>query len=304
MRCKKTGSITVFLTLMLSVLSAFVATLSSYAKSSVETAEASYAVDNAIRSCFAEYNRELFNRYHILLIDSSYKGQDNGERRVRDHFLTYLENGLTQNEACYADIKYCRNAAESCGEYVYDSAVRFAKEKIGIDPRLSGDGEEEYFLSYLINVLTDADDHCEGAQRMGEKEYILYGLESDAENINMALSEYSDAGETTYEDYLVRCMSETDISILRQRFCRVLTENMQKSGSPGFDLEKCYHHICVTAMLKGRQNGEYDITKEYAYVFSDIGKGEPYDRSGAHPSDIHDGATGACIRPPYVAYSP
>ena len=266
MHFKRKGSVTVFLTLMMTVLAAFVAVLSSYAKIFTQKSEAVYAVDNAVRSCFAEYNRELFARFHILLIDSSYKAYDSGKDRVAGHFSTYIENSMTGSDFCYADIGECYNASESDGEYIYDAGVGYAKTKLGVDERLPGNDEDTFFLTYLINVLGDRERPLEGAQRAGEIEYLLYGSESDDENIDLAVTSFEEnEEEISYEDHLCRCLAKEDISIVRRRFCELLTEYMRENGSPGFDLVTCYHDISFSVGVEGRGFGDYCITRRYSY---------------------------------------
>ena len=119
MRYRKNGEITVFLTLMLSVISAFYISLSSLAQKYVSKSEAQYAVECAVRSCFAEYNRELFEEYQILLIDSSFRTAEGGLDRVEDHFMMYLDNSITANTVCAVSVS------------VNDGAVS-AREKYGI----------------------------------------------------------------------------------------------------------------------------------------------------------------------------
>lgn len=263
---KSKGSVTVFLTLMMTVLAAFVTALSSYAKVFTQKSEAVYAVDNAVRSCFAEYNRELFERFHILLIDSSYKAYESGKDRVAGHFSTYIENSLTGSGLSFADIGECHDAAGSDGEYIYAAGAGYAKKKLGVDDRLWGSDEDAYFLTYLINVLGDHERPSEGAVRVGEIEYLLYGSESDEENIDLAVTSYEDnEEEISYEDNLYRCLAKEDMAVIRGRFCELLTEYMRENGSPGFALERCYHDISFTAAVKGSGFGEYNITRRYSY---------------------------------------
>lgn len=95
---KKRGEITVFLALILSVISAFILLLIQHVRTYVYRSEIVCAVDNAVRSCFAEYNKELFDRFGILLIDSSYKGPEGGIDNVEDHFSMYLTESLSTGE--------------------------------------------------------------------------------------------------------------------------------------------------------------------------------------------------------------
>lgn len=122
---KRRGSITVFLTLMLTVLASFVTVLSQTAQRYVCKSEAVYAMDCAIVSCFGEYNRELFDRFGILLIDSSYKTDEGGIDRVRDHFSMYLSESLTANELVDVTVSDCSDRSvlpdEEIVRYMRDS---------------------------------------------------------------------------------------------------------------------------------------------------------------------------------------
>ena len=265
---KHKGGITVFLTLILASLSGFIIALTGLTNRYVAKSEAVYAVDNAVRSCFAEYNRELFDRYHILLIDSSYKGIDNGQDRIADHFALYMENGISKNELCYVQISDSGNVAENNYEYLYESGVRYAKEVTGIDDRLLGADDDAFFLTYLLDVCTDD----------GDIEYLLYGFDSCDENIRLAADDYEnreEGGEMTYDSYLCKRLESEGILLLRRRFAELLSDYMRGAGSPGFDPEECFHSVTFKAVLSSRNIGEYSVEREYAYN-TESQRGESY----------------------------
>lgn len=267
---KKRGGITIFLTLILSVISAFIITLAVISGRYISKSEAVYAMDNAVRSCFAEYNRELYDRYHILLIDSSYKGYEKGKDRIEDHFAMYLENGISENELCRAQISEEENAAESNNGYLYEAGVDYARKTGNIDGRFSGTGDDAYFLAYLWDVCGNRDSIRENSCRTGEIEYLLYGFDSDDENIRLAGEDYEESEGMTYDEYLSSRLEEEGILLLRRRFGELISEYMQQNGSPGFDLDECYHKVTFTAILKGRGTGEYSVEREYSYDLSGI----------------------------------
>ena len=95
---KRSGSVTVFLTLMLTVLTSFITTLASNARRYVVKSEAAFATDCAIRSCFSEYDRQILDTSGIFVINSSFNSDEGGIDRIREHFSMYLAQSLTVNE--------------------------------------------------------------------------------------------------------------------------------------------------------------------------------------------------------------
>ena len=95
---KQKGLITVFLTLILTILVSFVTALAADAQRYVCRSEAAYAMDCAIRSVFAEYDRDIYESSGMLVINSSYRSDEGGIDRIRDHFSMYLTESLTTNE--------------------------------------------------------------------------------------------------------------------------------------------------------------------------------------------------------------
>lgn len=258
---KQGGEISVFLALMMSVLSVFVVMLANNVRGYVSKSESILAVDNAVRSCFAEYNRELFDRFHILLIDSSYKGTNGGIGRVAEHFKMYLEGSMTQNAVENADIEDHRMSID---DYLYDEAVRYAKKELLPDDRLTRTGDDGYYLTYILNVCGTGDIPYENAARRGEIEYLIFGLSSDDENIRWAQIDNAEE-DVPYEDSLVRRLEGEDIGIIRERFGALVTEYMRNNGSPGFDLENCYYDLSFSAGIKNAYSGSCSITREYSY---------------------------------------
>lgn len=73
----KKGSVTVYMTWMLAVLLSLFVTVIEGARQRAISIQAETAVDLAVYSVFAEYNRALFDAYDLLFIDTSY-----GEKQV------------------------------------------------------------------------------------------------------------------------------------------------------------------------------------------------------------------------------
>ena len=261
---RQKGSITVFLTLMLSVMSAFILMLAKSARGLITKSEAALATDNAIRSCFAEYNKELFDRFHILLADSSFKTAESGPDRIREHFYTYLENSMTQCELQSVDITDYKNTSDHDG-YLYESAVKHARSHSDIYGVSDDEEDEACFRAYLMLVLGTDELPVRNSYRKGEVEYLIYGAEQDDENIMWAHMDHESDSENTYEDFLRQRLAEEDTETVMERFKDLMTEYMRNNGSPGFDLENCFYDMTFLVSVKSRTADEYHITRKYAY---------------------------------------
>lgn len=260
---RKRGSITIFLALLLTVTAGFIITLDTYAGGFMSKCEVALAADNAVRSCFAEYNRELFERYHILLIDSSYKSMDNGRDRIGEHFSSYLENSVSAARVCDTGIEEWGTASDDDGKYMFAQAVRFAREEI-MENDTSYD-DEDCFRAYLLKVFGNRMDPSEGAVREGELEYLIYGYEADTDNILQALYDHEESGEGSYDEFLHRRIGSEETSVLKRRFTDLVTEYMRENGSPGFDLSECCHSITFRAGFEDGEGTGFCVLRTYAY---------------------------------------
>lgn len=268
---KRKGEIAVFLVLLLSVLSAFVVALTANVRKQLIMSEAMSAGDAAIRSCFAEYNRACYEKYHIYLLDSSYKGDSGGLNKLRNHFDEYMSANMSDVILCETEVIEEENAYESNSEYLYKRALEYA-ERVNIpDARDGISDEQSRFISYLVSVCGNCNNCSEDSIRAGEIEYLLYGFNNDSININLALADYEeemkadDGTNKGYEDYLTERLFEEGILTLRRRFAQLLTEYLRMNGSPGFSLEDSFGYLKICARVKGNNNKEYTVTREYSY---------------------------------------
>ena len=69
------GEITIFLALSLTIICGFILAILESARVAVIRMEIEIAMDMGIQSIFAEYNRELLERYDLFFIDTSYGEQ-------------------------------------------------------------------------------------------------------------------------------------------------------------------------------------------------------------------------------------
>ena len=93
MRMKK-AEITVFLALLLSVILSLIMALYKNAGIGAMELNAGLSMDEALNSCFSEYSRELFRRYDLLFIDTSYREGEGDISRLEEHLGAYLSENI------------------------------------------------------------------------------------------------------------------------------------------------------------------------------------------------------------------
>lgn len=148
--CKKQdgGYLTVYLTLILAALIPFYLLLIDGARYNGAKFEAVCAVDAGMKSIMAEYSRALYNRYHILAIDSSYGNYASGKYNTEAHLLGYIRKNLNEDKlevskyvfrdffglsARDAQIQGVRILSDENGAVFRREAVRIMKEETGLD---------------------------------------------------------------------------------------------------------------------------------------------------------------------------
>ena len=257
---KKKGEITVFLALLLSILVGFVYVLIEDIRSDMYKNEASIAADAAIRSCFGEYNKAVYDRFHIYLLDSSYKTNEADIEKMKQHFVQYMQVNLKDLSLDELTVVREQNAGENDCELLYNLALRYMTGR-GIYDNYGNIGKDALFREYLFLVCTNCTGEEADGRKMGETEYLISGDETFRPYLE---EEYINSG-MDYEDFLHDKLYETNIDILRNRFGEVVTEYAQNNGSPGFSLKECYGLLELEAHLMGSNSKEYTLRREYAY---------------------------------------
>lgn len=131
------GSITIYMTLVLSLLLALFFTVIEGARSRAVSMKAECAFDLSVYSVFAEYNRELLEQYDLFFIDTSYGEAKASSERMERHFQFYMEENLTGSsftgtfleQARIGELSY---ATDEKGEVFERQAVAYMKQKYGL----------------------------------------------------------------------------------------------------------------------------------------------------------------------------
>jgi len=88
------GYMTVYLSLSISIILSLILTLYSGARIGAIKMKVECSTDIAMNSVLAEYNKALFERYGLLLVDTSYGGNTPGIRNVEEHLKYYMQNNF------------------------------------------------------------------------------------------------------------------------------------------------------------------------------------------------------------------
>lgn len=139
----KKGSVTVYMALMLAVLLSLFVTVIEGARQRAISIQAESAMDLAVYSVFAEYNRALFDTYDLLFIDTSYGEEKGSLARTKKHFSYYANENLMQGQmAATADLTKCFLSDVSFPAYAFATdqkgavfekqAIRYMEQKYGL----------------------------------------------------------------------------------------------------------------------------------------------------------------------------
>ncbi len=105
-RVVASGYLTVWVTLVIAALLPLLMTLVEGARSGAIRLESEVAMEVAVNSCFAEYHRQLFDRYHLLAIDCSYGSDQASTGRTAEHLKSYLAGNLDTGDVALSGLLY------------------------------------------------------------------------------------------------------------------------------------------------------------------------------------------------------
>ncbi len=145
MKKKQKGSVSVYLILTLSVLLSLFVTVIEGARQNAMQMQFECAFNLGIYSVFGEYNRELFDRYHVLFIDTSYQTGSPCVKNTNKHFSYYVSENLSKKDIAYpirdftksfledTEITNVSYATDDHNSVFEKQAITYMKEKYGLD---------------------------------------------------------------------------------------------------------------------------------------------------------------------------
>lgn len=102
----KKAEISIFISLLCVSVCAFIYVVIESAKMNATMFRVEALADTAVRSCFSEYCKPLYDKYGLLYVDTSYRGSDGGSSMFLNHIAAYISVNAIDYGANFSDIEY------------------------------------------------------------------------------------------------------------------------------------------------------------------------------------------------------
>lgn len=130
------GSITIFLTLVLSLLIALVCSSIESARMAAARSQILNSLDIGLYSLFGQYDKTLLEKYDVFLLDASCGGGNLKMATIYNHMESYIKPLLQQNSQKLSLVQGgftgYRLATDEEGEVFYQQVVDYMRETLGI----------------------------------------------------------------------------------------------------------------------------------------------------------------------------
>lgn len=142
---RKSGQITVFLSLILMCTCSLVCVLLESARTAGARWYMQTAVNSSLESVLAAYHRELWEDYHLLLLEAFSK--DQVEQEFEDYFKTYAEaeNWYSMNGA-KAEVQNWKHVTDEGGRYFQDEIMDYMKYGIFTQTEVSPENAKDLLI--------------------------------------------------------------------------------------------------------------------------------------------------------------
>lgn len=158
----KRGSITVFLALILSLVTALVCTGIESVRMAAARTQILNGADIGLYSLFGQFDREMLKDYDLFLLDGSCGEGSLDLASVYDNFSSYMKPVLKQNSQKLSVVQggfsAYRLLTDEGGEPFYNQVVQYMKETLGSQG-----------VSLLLDKMKDRKEKTEQAEQAGQQ---------------------------------------------------------------------------------------------------------------------------------------
>ena len=156
------GQITIVLSIVLTTMISLVLTLVEGARINAIRMQIEIVTDMGLDSIFAEYNRELLDRFQLFFIDSTYGKTLPSLDQTKIHLMDYMNYNFNSDESAQdiiskdflklevtdAEILMAEVASDDGGQVLKNQAIEAMEDKIGIS-----------YFSIIMEQLQQVNDH-------------------------------------------------------------------------------------------------------------------------------------------------
>lgn len=189
MKYRFEGTITVFLSLILTIMLSVVMGMTESAAYAASRMKCELATDMSLESVFAEYNRELLGQYDLYFIDTSYGGGSPSLEELKDHMKDYMSYNLDPSKGTFSiihpadftalrldslDIVEASYASDAAGRVFKRQAIQALEDRYGISAAKALAGKAEGLISSYDDSGIE-DEHPD--EKRAELEARLNGLD-------------------------------------------------------------------------------------------------------------------------------
>ena len=148
MKYRFKGTITVFLSLILTRILSVIMGMTESAAYAASRMKCELAAAMSLESVFAEYNRELLSRYDLYFIDTSYGGSAPSVNELKDHLKDYISYNIDNSKRTFSiippadftslsldalDITELSYASDAAGRVFKRQAIQAFEDMYGIN---------------------------------------------------------------------------------------------------------------------------------------------------------------------------
>jgi len=306
LRNEKKGEISVFLTLIFSVISSLIIILLQSAQINASKVRMERLTDLTVNSVFSEYNKYLYERYGLLYIDTTYKGKvTGGDDCFINHLSQYVDANLSDNigtlsinyvssgisnckyvteddKSLYQQIEYfinhfqpdtLGNCLDKYIEIMFSSRVHSMNEtyhNYEIEYIICGfEGDDACYDSILQRIIRDRTDKMCDEQNCHPFDDIFVNYEDrelEMERYSYIREQAEIVDNDIYLFYIKKYLEEIDDELKISRIKTVITNNIREFSNPEFDFSKQLYSADITIYLENSFGKIYEGFRHYSLL--------------------------------------
>lgn len=182
------GSITVFLSLMLSLILSLVCTQIESVRMAAARTQILNSLDIGLYSLFGQYDKKMLEEYDLFVLDGSFGKSELDMASVYNNMESYMKPVLKQNSQKLTieqgGFTGYRLLTDDKGEAFYQQAVQYMQETLGSQG-----------IQLLLNRMNDREKKTQEAENAGKQAETGNALESYDSEMNSAAQKSQEAEE-------------------------------------------------------------------------------------------------------------